>query len=343
MTLPHLELGFAGDSAGSAERPHLSVDGMTPRGPNLSHWPGNRTPARWKSDLSTGICFEFAAAPPSDQQAFLGDASVVLNDHYDTDGFLSLLAVLRPDVARPRQELCLAAAATGDFQVFVTDRAFAIDRTVLRLASDASPVGSEFVGLSGAEKALARYRWLLAHAADVLDDPESFAPLWRDELAEVRGQLLRAKTRDGVTVEHHRDEALCVVQSDGPMHRMVLNTIAGCFRVLHLERSEHGTLARFHDRTESWFELVTIQPPRRRDLRPLAQTLGGASGTGSVGWVADPPDSPIPELYFGVAAEQAYGEITRERRPIDRTPEALIAAVLTHLREAPPAEGIRRG
>ena len=56
----HLELGYAG--AGDAAAPVLSVDGMTPRGPNLSHWPGNRTPAAWKADLSTGISLRFARA-----------------------------------------------------------------------------------------------------------------------------------------------------------------------------------------------------------------------------------------------------------------------------------------
>ena len=44
-----MEIAFAGP--GGAPEPHLSVDGMTPRGPNLSHWPGNRTPPHWKADL----------------------------------------------------------------------------------------------------------------------------------------------------------------------------------------------------------------------------------------------------------------------------------------------------
>src|SRR5262245_51148787 len=108
-----LRLGFAG----LPDTPdlHLSVDGMTSCGPNLSHWPGNRTPPCWKDDLSTGICLRFARAQPAEQRDFLAGAEVVLNDHYDTDGFGSLLAILRPPVAFAREELVLAAAATGDF------------------------------------------------------------------------------------------------------------------------------------------------------------------------------------------------------------------------------------
>ena len=32
---------------------HLSVDGMSPQGPNLSHWPGNRTPAEFKAFIDS--------------------------------------------------------------------------------------------------------------------------------------------------------------------------------------------------------------------------------------------------------------------------------------------------
>src|SRR5262249_9093223 len=90
-----LRPGFEGIPGTPAN--HLSVDGMTPVGPNLSHWPGNRTPPEWKSDLSTGICLNFARAAASARERFLDGAAVVLNDHYDTDGFLSLVAVLRPE------------------------------------------------------------------------------------------------------------------------------------------------------------------------------------------------------------------------------------------------------
>src|SRR5712691_884549 len=101
-----LHLGFAGLPGTPAL--HLSVDGMTPTGPNLSHWPGNRTPAAWRADLSSGICLNFARATPEEQQRFVAGATTVLNDHYDTDGFGSLLAILRPEVAMSREEVLLA-------------------------------------------------------------------------------------------------------------------------------------------------------------------------------------------------------------------------------------------
>ena len=341
-----LPLGFAGDVGGSSNRPHLSVDGMTPAGPNLSHWPGNRTPHQWKADLSTGICMRFMRATPADRASFLADTEVVLNDHYDTDGFCSLLTILKPQAAFEHEETWLAAAACGDFQVFTTPRAFAIDRTILRLSQAASPVASEFANLSGPEKSLARYRWLLDNADRLLTNIE-FEPLWRDELDTVLAQLDSGLRGEGIRVQRFRDEGLAVITTDAAMHRMALNTLAGVSRVLHIQRAEQGqSIVRYHDRTESWFELVSIQPPLRRDLRPLADRLQEQQQrTGSDDtprWTADAPTQPIPELYFGIPSEQAYGEVSRELLPTMLPVDSIIDTVRDYLRTAPPAQGVSR-
>ncbi len=75
MSLPDLELSFAG----LTKTPFLSVDGLQPKGPNLSHWPGNRRPVVHKSDLMTGICMRFVQASEEDQASFLG--VVQMSDH----------------------------------------------------------------------------------------------------------------------------------------------------------------------------------------------------------------------------------------------------------------------
>ncbi|MEZ6037596.1 MAG: DUF6687 family protein [Planctomycetota bacterium] len=320
-----LQLAFAGADGCSVK--HLSVDGMTPEGPNLSHWPGNRTPRAWKADLSTGIALNFARASATEQEAFLGDAELVLNDHYDTDGFGSLLAVLRPHVAFVREELLLSAAATGDFGVFTTWRGFAIDRIVAGLAKPESPVSGAFRGIDDpAAKSLARYRWLLDHAESVLDHLGGYKSLYEEELARVQEEL-RNGLAGGVQREVFAELGFAALRSDGARHRMTLNTLAAAYRVLHVQRDADGTRYRYHDRTESWFELVTIGAPPRLDLRPLARRLAeleperdGAS------WNADPPTEPIPELYFGVPSVQEYGRISRELRPSALPAEGVVAA-----------------
>mgnify|MGYP000916823055 CR=1 FL=1 len=325
-----LQLGFAGKNGLAA--PHLSVDGMTPSGPNLSHWPGNRTPPQWRADLSTGIALRFARAPAAEQDAFLGDAEFVVNDHYDTDGLGSLLAVLRPEVAFAREELLLAAAATGDFGCWQTWRGFAIDRIVAGLARPESPIAGAFFGITDADElSLRRYAWLLDHATAVLDHPGQFAPLYAEEMARVQAEI-EGGLRGGVERRRDAGLGLAVITSRGPRHRMTLNTLAGGFRVLHVQQDPDGTRYRYHDRTESWFELVTIQPMPRVDLRPIANALAALEPThDGASWNADPPTDPIPELYFGVPSPQEYGQITRTLCASRLPPERVVAVLRARL------------
>ncbi len=311
--LERLQLGFAG--AHGCPRPHLSVDGMTPAGPNLSHWPGNRTPLPWRADLSTAIALRCARASHAAQAAFLGDAELVVNDHYDTDGFGSLLAVLRPAVAFAHEELLLAAAATGDFGTWQSPRAFAIDRTIVGLGAPTSPVAAEVAAADDAAGALRRYRWLLEHAERLLREPESFATIFADERALVAEELDRG-LRGDVAVQRWPALGFTLLTTTGPRHRMTLNTLAGAHRVLHAATARDGMRFRYHDRTESWFALVTTAVLPRLDLWPIAARLGELEPPrDGARWCADPPTEPIPELYFGVPAAQAYGQITRELRP----------------------------
>lgn len=327
MTAPRLQLGFAGVD-GTPDW-HLSVDGMTPRGPNLSHWPGNRTPAKWKADLSTGICLQFARAGTAEQDAFLQGATVVLNDHYDTDGFGSLVAVLRPELAFAHEELLLAAAATGDFSTYGTWRGFAIDRIVANLAAPHSPMRERFAGLAGPNKSFARYRWLLEHAEELLREPQRFAPLYEAELARVT-ESLHACRNGALTRRLHPQVGLAVVETREPVPRIVLNTLAGAWRVLHGVHTREGTHWRFHDRTESWFELATFHALPRRDLRPLAETLRALEpARDGLQWCVDASTEPIPELYFGAPSTQEYGQVSRTVAPsrLDaRTIEAAFVA-----------------
>ena len=114
---------------------------------------------------------------------------------------------------------------------------------------------------------------------------------------------------------------------------MVLNTLAGAWRILHVQDSAEGARYRYHDRTESWFEVVTFSPLPRVDLRPLAERLQDLEGDSSNGvrWCADAPTEPVPELWFGADEPQAYGQVTRELAPSRLAPDVVRAAVAEHL------------
>jgi hypothetical protein len=54
-------------------------------------------------------------------------------------------------------------------------------------------------------------------------------------------------------------------------------------------------------------------------------------------WCVDAPTEPIPELYFGVPSQQAYGAITRELRPSRMSADAVRAEFAAFF--ATPASG----
>jgi hypothetical protein len=95
----------------SVGRPAIACDGrvnpLSRIDLELSHWNGNTTPDEYYADTST----EMALLLPLDQYP---DA-VVLNNHVDTDGILSVFACVQPQLARQYAPLLIAAAEAGDF------------------------------------------------------------------------------------------------------------------------------------------------------------------------------------------------------------------------------------
>ena len=316
-------------STGSQTSP-LSVDGVAAAGPNLSQRPGNRTPLAWRADLSAAIALRFARACPDEQRAFLANTDHVVDGHYTTDGFAALLAVLRPDVACRYEDILLSAAGVGCFGVWHTWRGFAIDRIVQHLARPGSPVAGAFRSVTNEQQlTLARYQWLLENAESVIENTGGYRDLYEAEMSTVQ-QEIDSALRGAIQRDIRCDVGLSTVTTTTPLHRITLDTLAGAFRVLHVHDSAAGFLYCYHDRIESWCELLTTRPPQRRDLRPLRDALrrrepehDGAS------WHADPPDTPTPQLYFGPWCEPAGGQTTRELRPSRLQPAHVAAAVVT--------------
>src|ERR1044071_7326518 len=93
--------------------PKLSVDGTVENSIHFSHWEGNRTPAEVKADTSTEIALNLVASP--NRAALTNGIELVTNNHFDTDGTLSVWTVLNGERALPYRDLLIAAAEAGDF------------------------------------------------------------------------------------------------------------------------------------------------------------------------------------------------------------------------------------
>jgi hypothetical protein len=100
-------------------QPKLSVDGLVPGSLHLSHWSGNRTPSFLKADSSTEIVLNLLRSP--ERTGVVRGVNLVTNNHFDTDGLLSVWASLRGEDAVDLTDRLIAAAEAGDFSSYTTD------------------------------------------------------------------------------------------------------------------------------------------------------------------------------------------------------------------------------
>src|ERR1041385_4734101 len=96
-----------------ADLPKLSVDGTVDNAVHFSHWNGNKTPAQVKADTSTETVLNVVAAP--NRNELTRSIDLVTNNHFDTDGVLSVWAMLTGDRALALRARLSAAAGAGYF------------------------------------------------------------------------------------------------------------------------------------------------------------------------------------------------------------------------------------
>jgi len=290
--------------ADAPEGPVVSVDGaFDAPGLNLSHWPGNSTPAHLKRDLSTGIALAFAALPAAERTALTAGCTALVNNHYDTDGVLAMFALARPEEALPRTEKMLAAAAAGDFFTLPSEAAFQLDQVVTHLVDPArSPL--DLAGLDDHGRYERATADLLERLPGLLDgDLDAYEDLWRPELERLRADLslLDAAGLDELV---HLDLAVWTVPEGGAPGRHALFGRSDMDRHLVLAPGAAGTNARLIVGTRSWFDLVSERRQPRPDLAALHAHLEALAP----GWQLQSTRGASPELYFGVPGLANYTE-----------------------------------
>src|ERR1700736_2519810 len=97
----------------------LSIDGTVGNAIHFSHWKGNETPPSVKADTSTEIALNLVGAPNRDELTHGID--LVTNNHFDTDGVLSVWTVLTGEEAVELRDKLIPAAEAGDFSELSTE------------------------------------------------------------------------------------------------------------------------------------------------------------------------------------------------------------------------------
>ena len=274
--------------------PFLCVDGVVPGGLNVSHWPGNRTPAHLKADTTTEMALKLARDPG--RGAWLAGVSIVTNNHFDTDGLLSVWAALRPAEALGREKEMVRAARTGDFGDWTTPEAFKFDAVVTAYGDERrSPIAAEIRGRTESERLAIVYDRLLSEMPDLLATASTRKDLWAESLQSVLRSMMRL--RDVGRVREHEAARLSVIETTEPLDEMARFNIARHHRVLTATRTPDGWLYEMAFRIFSWFETVTPARGGRFDLTDTAARLD-ALETGRGGrWTYTGDDSLAARLY----------------------------------------------
>ncbi len=328
----------------------ISVDGAWGQpGLNLSHWPGNTTPAELRHELSTGIALNFARLPIARRRELAAGCVAIANNHVDTDGVCALFAVADPEAALAREDRLIEAAHAGDFFRVPNERAFQVDAIVAaHFDVERSPWRDRFAGLADRERREFITRELVANFAQILDgDGTEHAELWRPELEALRADLadLARAQRDDLV---HLDVAVFTAPDglrasrasgvpgfDPGRHALFGTTKAD--RVLVIGPQGAGATYRFVVNTTSWFDRPGEPRLARPDLAQLAAQLNeleGANTAHDVAWRAQPTASPAPELWFGRADAAMFAEHAPMLAPSRLAPKTVKNAVFDALRAA---------
>jgi hypothetical protein len=101
---------------------------------DVTHWTGNETPDNLYADTSTGMALNLAKQM-DDYPEFA--TATVLNNHFDTDGVLSVWwACLEPEKALGFETLLIQGAEAGDFGEWSSEEGANPDCAVTALLSN---------------------------------------------------------------------------------------------------------------------------------------------------------------------------------------------------------------
>lgn len=163
--------------------PKLSADGTVDNSIHFSHWEGNRTPTELKADTSTEIALNLAASPNRSQ--LTNGIELVTNNHFDTDGVLSVWTVLNGERALPYRDLLIAAAEAGDFSEYSSDDGVRVSIAIQGSDQaspnndDGSPLAKFIAGEEVDDDARA-YELVLPRVEHLLTNINDYESLWRE-------------------------------------------------------------------------------------------------------------------------------------------------------------------
>ena len=193
--------------------PKLAVDGTVGNSIHFSHWQGNETPAEVKADTSTEITLNVVASPNRD--ALTKGIQLVTNNHFDTDGVLSVWTMLHGERALELRDKLIPAAEAGDFSEFTNENAIrtsiAIQGSDQPVTADdhGSPLANQLAGGAFDDDARA-YELVLPHVERLLTRTGEYENLWRGPWRQIETSI-NSFERGASTVQEFSDAKLSLI------------------------------------------------------------------------------------------------------------------------------------
>jgi hypothetical protein len=287
--------------AGLDDIPKLSVDGTVDNAVHFSHWQGNQTPAALKADTSTEIALNLVAAP--NRNELTQGIDLVTNNHFDTDGVLSVWTVLTGERALELREQLIPAAEAGDFSEFRNEAA--VRASIVIQGSDQpipdddshSPLAAKLGG--GNEDDARAYELVLPEVERVLTRTDDYEPLWRsawDKIATAIESFEQGKST--VTEFAEADLSLITLAPDvfSPSGFNPTRHAAPYTAISHYAKGrlflistplKNGWAYRIDYPYYSWAETVVRPRIPRRDFSKLLTELNQIEGERSGVWRVD--------------------------------------------------------
>jgi hypothetical protein len=287
-------------SAAIANVPKLSVDGTVDNAIHFSHWHGNETPESVKADTSTEIALNLVAAP--NREELTGGIDLVTNNHFDTDGVLSVWTVLAGERALELRAQLIAAAEAGDFSELSTEDG--VRASIVIQGSDSptdksgSPLAQQLAGEEFTDEARS-YDLVLPHVERVLTHTSDYEALWRKSWDRIQAAL-ESFAKGASRVEEDTEAKLSIVtlapEVFSPSGFKPAQHAAPFTAISHHARGELFLIAtpleggwayRLDYPYYSWAETIVRPPIERRNLGALMTELNGVEKNSAARWKLD--------------------------------------------------------
>lgn len=312
--------------AGLDSLPKLSVDGTVSNSIHFSHWEGNQTPLEVKADTSTEIALNLIAAPNKGE--LTQGIELVTNNHFDTDGVLSVWTVLTGERALELRDKLIPAAEAGDFSEFTNENA--IRASIVIQGSDQGSPSDEtgsplarYLSQEDVEDDARAYELLLPEVERVLTRTDEYEPLWRSAWERIAAAI-NSFEHGSSQVEEYADVRLSLIRLSPEVFRTTgfnptrhappytaISRYARGQLFLITTQLEDGWVYRI-DYPYSWAETVVRPRIKRHDLKQLVAQLNQLEPDHEASWKLDNREMTSAVKFLGRDGELSASMLVPE-------------------------------